>query len=313
MSIQFNDLARTVAADGRVSAEELRSLRQLGWGDGQIHREEAEALFAINRAISGQDAGWTDFFVEAVAEYVLNGTEPRHMCTEDEAAWLIAQIEHDGRVESVAELETLVRIVERAQNVPDSLKHYALTTIEAAVLTGTGPTRCGGELSDTHISAAECKLVRRTIFASGGHGPAAVSRFDAEMLFRLKDATLGADNAPEWKPLFVDGVANYLKGFTLKHAQLSHERQKELESFIVDNRANVGRFFGAMAREIPQTRNHFGKVFGKKAPGPDYTMDEVEGNLVTESERNWLDAMVGANGQVDEYDRALLDRIAAED
>ena len=170
----------------------------------------------------------------------------------------------------MTELELMVRVIEKAQNVPDFFKDYVLRQVEQAVMTGTGPTRCGGELSAAHISSAECKILRRVIFASGGHGPAAVSRKDAELLFRLKDATLQDENAPAWDSLFVDGVANYLKGFQLQNAQLDHARVKELEAFVADNKARVGRFIGAMAREVPQARNHFGKVFGKNAEGRSY-------------------------------------------
>lgn len=315
MSVQFENLAQQVAEDGRITAEELLSLRQLGWGDGQIHRSEAEAIFSINNALTksgGADAQWTDFFVEAIGEFVLNGTAPRDMCDEGEACWMIDQIDQDGVLESMAELELLVRVVERAQNVPDTLKHYILRKIETIVMTGEGATRCGGELSVSHISSAECTALRRTIFASGGHGPAAVSRFDAEMLFRLKDATLDAQNAPEWTDLFVDGVANYLKGFTLKNAQLSHERAAELEIFVADNNANLGRFFGKMAAELPQVRNHVGKVFGKKRTGQSFTEIEAAGNEVTNDEVKWLDSMVEADGTIDPLERALLDRIAQE-
>ncbi|WFL78600.1 hypothetical protein P7228_05930 [Altererythrobacter arenosus] len=312
MSYQFSELADQVAQDGIVSPSELQNLRQLGWGDGQIHREEAEAIFAINRQLAHPTAEWVDFFVEAVAEFVLNGSEPREMCSEEEAQWLVHALDHDGRLDSMAELEVLVRIVERARNVPDSLKHYALRQIEQAVLTGTGPTRHGGDLSATHISAAECRIVRRLIFASGGHGPAAVTRYDAEMLFRLKDETLYEENAPQWDDLFVDGVANYLKGFHLQNAQLSHERVKELESFVADNSASVGRFFGAMAKEMPQVQNHFGKVFGKKPEGTNYTEAAAAGNLVTDNEQEWLEKMIDADGEVDDLERALLSRIIDE-
>lgn len=312
MSIQFDNLAKSVAADGRASHEEILSLRQLGWGDGQITRCEAEAIFAINRQITGQDAEWVDFFVEAISEFVLNGTEPKGMCDESEADWLIAAIDHDGKLESMAELEALVRIIEKARNVPDWLKHYTLEQIEHAVLHGEGPTRDGGELSSTHVSTAECRLLRRVVFASGGHGPAAVSRYDAEMLFRIKDATLEAANALEWKDLFVDGVANYLRGFTAANAQLSHNRMKELESFIADDSVNVGRFFGRMAKEVPNVANHFGKVFGQKGAGTDYTVRAIEGEMVTESERNWLNRQIEADGQLDALERALIDRIEAD-
>ena len=309
MSFQFKELARSVAADGQITPEELLALRRLGWGDGQITREEAEAIVEINHALSETSGEWVDFFVEALGEFVLNGTEPRGMCDEAEAQWLMSALDQDGRLESMAELELLVRIVEKARNVPDSLKNYALKQIEAAVLTGTGPTRCGGELSDQHITGAECRLMRRIIFASGGHGPAAVTRYDAEMLFRVKGETLGANNSPEWKQLFVDGVANYLKGFTLANAQLEHAVMKDLEAFIADSEASVGRFMARMAREMPQVRNHVGKVFGHKRADWGYTEREAEGNIVTNAETEWLEKMINADGEVDELEKALLKRI----
>ncbi len=163
----------------------------------------------------------------------------------------------------MTELELLTRVIEKARNVPDSLKDFVLEVIELAALTGTGPTRDGGELSDTHITEAECKLIRRVIFGSGGDRPAAVSRREAEMLFRIKDASEHAANAPEFQRLFVQGVGNYLMGFASDTAQLSRERMLELEAFVADNSVNIGRFMGAMATTAP---NAFGQVFGQRKP-----------------------------------------------
>ena len=313
MTTQFIDIAQRAAADGQITADELLALRREGWGDGIITREEAEALFAVNTALRDRGTEWCDFFVEAIGEFVLNGTPPRLQCSLEEAEWLIAQIDHDGVVESVVELETMVRIIERAENVPDRLKNYVLEQIEREVLTGTGPTRCGGELSATHISAAECRIIRRVIFASGGCAPAAVSRFEAEMLFRLKDATLAEENAAEWDDLFIDGVANFMKGFILPNAQLARERTLELEAFVADNQANVGRFMGRVIRELPNVGNHFGKVFGKKKPaGTDYATLAAEGEKVTAYEKEWLDAMIAADGEVDALETRLIARLADE-
>ena len=313
MTTHFTDLARRAAADGRVSSEEVLALRRQGWGDGVIHRDEAEALFALNNALEEREPEWVDFFVEAIGEFVLNGNPPRLQCSDEEAQWLIAQVDHDGAVESMAELEAIVRIIERAENVPVLLKDYVLQQVGREVLTGTCPTRCGGALSATHISSAECRIIRRVIFASGGHGPAAVSRFDAEMLFRLKDETLAEENAPEWDDLFLDGVSNYLKGFTLQNAQLSHQRKQELHAFIADNKASVGRFFGRVAREAPKVANSMGVVFGKRKAGPDYAALEAAGQAVTDAEQEWLEAMIDADGEVDELESRLLARIAAGD
>lgn len=313
MTTQFIDIAQRAAADGQIAADELLALRREGWGDGVITRAEAEALFALNTALTARSLEWCDFFVEAIGEFVLNGTPPRLQCSAEEAEWLIAQIDHDGEVESLAELETMVRIIERAENVPDRLKNYVLDVVEREVLTGTGPTRCGGELSDAHISAAECRIIRRVIFASGGHAPAAVSRFEAEMLFRLKDATLANENAPDWDDLFIDGVANFIKGFVLPGAQLDHARRREVEAFVADNQANVGRFIGRVVREVPQVANHFGKVFGKKQPaGRDYAALAAEGEKITAYETEWLDSMIAADGEVDALESRLIARLAEE-
>ena len=311
MTTQFLQVARAAAADGQITADELLALRREGWGDGIITREEAEALFALNEALHHRTPEWVDFFVEAIGEFVLNAAPPRLQCNQEEAEWLIAQVDRDGKVDSMAELEALVRILERAENTPDLLKNYVLAKVEHAVLHGEGPTRHGGDLSATHITAAECRIVRRVIFASGGHGPAAVTRHDAELLFRLKDATLADENAAEWDDLFLDGVTNFMKGFMLPSAQLSHERKRELEAFVADNEANLGRFMGRMFREVPNVGNHFGKVFGKKKPaGPDDGAIAEEGEKVTSYESQWLDRMVQADGEVDELETRLIERLS---
>jgi hypothetical protein len=309
MTMQFTELAQRAAQDGRVSADEVLSLRRQGWGDGIITRIEAEALFAVNNALDTREEEWTDFFVEAVVHFVLNGTEPKHQCDDNEARWLIAQVDHDGVVESMAELEVIVKIIERAHNVPVRLKDYVIAQVEKEVLSGTGPTRCGGELSSVHVTKAEADILRRVIFGSGGHGPAYVSRLEAEMLFRLKDATLAEDNAPEWDQLFLDGVSNYLKGFAFQNAQLEHGRAKELEDFIKDDSVSVGRFMGRMAKEVPQVANHFGKIFGKKDAGPSVADQAASGEAVTDSEQQWLNAMVDADGEVDDLERRLIARL----
>ncbi|MEL6530564.1 MAG: hypothetical protein AAGK01_00045 [Pseudomonadota bacterium] len=317
MTTHFTELARLAAEDGRISPDELLGLRRQGWGDGLIHQDEAEAIFAINNALTERDAEWCDFFVEAIGEYVLNGTKPRLQCNDAEAAWLIAQVDHDGVVESMVELETLVRIVERAENVPVRLKNYLLEQIEREVLTGTGPTRCGGELSATHISSAECRILRRVIFSSGGYGPAAVSRHDAELLFRLKDATLEDENAPEWPDLFIDGVANFLRGFTLDNAQLSHERKLELVKFVEAESRGHGGFLKSMATSNAGIGERIGWAIehlrGTDGPQNDYQSDFAAGDTVTAKEQSWVDAQIDGDGQVDELERRLIARLAEED
>lgn len=307
MTINFPELARQAAADGAITAEEVLALRRAAWPDGRIDQTEAEAILAINDVVAGKSAEWTDFLVEAVGEFVLNGTEPKGYVADETADWLIARLDQDGRLDSVAELELLVRVLEKALGTPDRLKDYALAQIERAVLTGEGPTRDGGTLSAGSITEAECKLLRRVIFASGGDRPSAVSQREAEMLFRLKDASLGAPNAAEWQRLFVQGVGNYLQGWT-GGRPLSRDRAAQLESFMNDHSHGLGSFFGHMsqvgARDIASAARDV--LGGNKPVARDYAGEADSEAALTSPEKAWLDGRIEADGRTDPLEEALI-------
>jgi hypothetical protein len=303
MTMHFAQIARQAAADRAITAEEILALRPAGWADGALAPDEAEAVFALNDALPEPTAQWSDFFVEAIGEFVINGTDPRGYVSEDNATWLIARIGRDGALQGMTELELLVRVLERSQNVPERLKIYVLEQVERAVLTGTGPTRRGGELSPGHVNAAEALILRRVLFAPAGDGPAAVSCAEAELLFRLKDATLEAANALEWKQMFVQGVANYLQGVASRNAQIDRDRAAELEAFVADDRSSVTGFLGRMAKGAP---NAFGVVFGRRQPERDRLAELRAAESITADEQQWLDAHVNADGEIDAYEQALI-------
>ena len=309
MTMQFADIARQAAADGAVSAEDLLALRRAGWADGAMKPDEAEAAITLNDALAERSPEWCDFFVEAIGEFVVNGTEPKGYVSDDNAAWLMARLDRDGRLDSMAELELLIRVLERARNAPQNLKNYALEQVERAVLTGSGPTRRGGELAPNCVNDAEAQILRRVLFAAAGDAPAAVGRAEAELLFRLKDAARGSENGPEWKRLFVQGVGNYLMGFASPTAQLERERAAELEAFMSDQSGHVGRFLGRMAKSTP---NVFGVVFGRKPAERDRFAELAAAEQVTGEESAWLDTHLHADGEIDEYEQALLDFLAEE-
>ncbi len=203
MSIQFTDLARATAADGEISPTHLFALRQLEWDAGRIGRTEAEAILSLNRMLERPSGEWTDFFVETLSAWLLDDTGH---CDGDAARWLTDALDAEGGVATMAELELLVRVIEgaRGDEASESLSRCALERIEATVLTGEGPTRIGGPNSgQPRITGAECRLVRRILFASGGEARMPVA---AEFLPRIDRATRDGDNSPEWPELLRDGT-----------------------------------------------------------------------------------------------------------
>jgi len=304
--MQFRALADQAAADGAITADEILSLRRAAWPDGRIAPEEAEAIFVLNDHIAEPTPEWADFFVETMTEFVINGREPRGYVDQDTADWLMGRIDHDGRLDSMAEMELLVRILEKAANAPDALKTYAQVQVERAVVFGTGPTRDGGTLDAGCISANECKLLRRLIFAAGGDGPAHVSRAEAEMLFRIKDATLNAANASEWENLFVQGVGNHLQAWHGK-GPLSRDRAAELEIFMNDRTSHVGQFFSRMGRgRTSELGSNMRSLLGRRVDGARHDAEVKAAGEVTDGETLWLSAQIDADGKLDGMEQALL-------
>ncbi|MDE2436448.1 MAG: hypothetical protein KGM49_09325 [Sphingomonadales bacterium] len=309
MTMQFRDLAAQAVANGAISADEILALRQAGWADGRIDPEEAESLFIANEHVTTASPEWAALFVEALSEFVVNTVEPHGYVDQAMADELIARIDHDGRVDSLTELELLVKVLEIARSVPANLKDYALRQIEEAVLTGEGPTRTG-TLDPKAITEAECDVLRRVIFAAGGDRPAAVSRAEAEMLFRLKDATLYEINAPGWERVFVQGVANYLLGFETPEP-LSRERAAELEAFMSSEGHGIGSFLGRMMHS--EVEDNAGAAFGSlldiSQPIAEDAEDKAE---IDEAEELWLRDRIDADEELDDMEKALLAFIAEE-
>ena len=307
MTVPTIGLMAAIEAKGALSATDALAVRRLAWPDGRIDPAEADAIFDLNASVRDASSEWVDLFVEAIVEYVVNQQEPRGYVDEAKAAWLIDRIDRDGRIDTLGELELLVKLLESATSVPDRLRAYALAQIETVVLSGHGPTRRGGAVDPGSITASEVALLRRMIFAGGGDGPARVSSAEADMLFRLKDAMIGRDNDAGWTQLFVQGVGNHL----MAHAgfiQPSRDEALRLDAAMNDTESGVLGFLSRMG----DFRD------GWRAPsGTSSHWDEREDQVmvdaaITPVEDAWLSTRVDGDGRHDALETALLTFIAEE-
>ncbi len=306
MTAPIFDLATQLKSKAQLSTEDTLSMRRMVWPDGKIDPAEAEAIFDLNNTVRDTSPEWVDFFVEALTDYVVHQQVPSGYVDEAKANWLMTKIDSDGRVESLGELELLVKLLEAATSVPDSLKAYALQQIEAAVASGTGPTRDGAALDPGSINTTEVKLLRRILFAQGSDGPATISRAEAAMLFRLKDATLSASNAPEWKTFFVQAVGNHLMVAT-NYQPLDRARAAELETFMNDTDAGVGRFL----RRMLKARVKDG-VAAVRKPDELADMGVFAEDAVDADELAWAKATIDHDRILDPLEEALVAFVAQE-
>jgi len=307
MTAALADLTSTLTKSARIGAEDVLGLRRLVWADAAVSREEADALMALNTACPVQAPEWIDYFVEVMTDYLVRQQQPEGYVDNAKTEWLMQWIDKDGRVDSRGELELLAKVIETAVSVPQSLRTYTLKQIETAVLTGSGPTRRersdgDGTLDAGCINATEVELLKRVIYAEGGVDGWIVSTEEADMLFRLKDATLGAPNAEGWADLFVHAVANHLMAHR-NYDTLSRDHQMRIDAYAADTTVHIGRFFRRMiGREqaaLPDTVLSI----------PDRIADEQAADAdhaLTPAEVRWTIDHIRADGRYDALEKALV-------
>lgn len=307
---------KDIVARRAITDFDVARLRRSFYKDGIITAEEAEALFEINEVCSVQDASWSDFFVEAVGDYVVNQAIPEGYLTTENADWLTKRIDHDGTVDTKTELELLVSVLERARWSPVRLVRFALAQVRHAVLEDSGPLRTGTGLQKGVIAEAEVELLRRILYAFGGDGNIAITRDEAEILFEINDATAGVAPNPAWMDLFTKAIANVLMASS-GYAVPSRERALQAEAWL-DSRGELGP--GAMFKKMLS-----GSLSGVLSAYREQSEEEralarlerqrteiVTNEVITEEEAAWLADRIGRDGALSENEKALIDFLQSE-
>lgn len=120
----LEQLKTELLADGIIDAAEVVKLKEMFYADGIIDKAEAEFLFEVNNAVSGKknDASWGEFFIQAIADFLLKDKNSPGEIDVDEALWLIEKIGADGKVDDI-ERKLLEKLERESKVFPDSLKN----------------------------------------------------------------------------------------------------------------------------------------------------------------------------------------------
>ncbi|HVZ04517.1 hypothetical protein [Hyphomicrobium sp.] len=197
-----------IVSRGSLEGGDIRALRRIFYEDGIVKADEAEILFQLNAACRLKPADWSDFFIEAITDYLVFQERPQGYLTAANARWLIDHISDDDLVGSKTELELLVNVLAKARWAPVSLAKFALGQVKAAVVTGDGPLRVGKAKMAGEITETEVELIRRILYAFGGDGHVAITCDEADILFDIDEAVASGTPNPAWTDLFVKAIAN---------------------------------------------------------------------------------------------------------
>jgi hypothetical protein len=293
-----------IKARGSIKDADVLKLRRDYYDDGRITDEEADAIFALHDACPVRDPAWADYFVEAITDYIVDQAKPEGYLNAANASWLIRRIAKTGRIETKIEMELLIGVLESARWVPQGLVRFALDQVKQAIATGTGPLRAGAQPDTCRVTGGDIDLLRRIICSYGRDGSIALTRPEAEVLFDIDAATIGADNHPAWRDLFVKAMVTSVMGAS-GYAMSSRADALERDPWL----HRPGPFpyiagLGAYRRQTPEERAIARLALQK--------VEIVTHEPVTVADASWLAQRMSGDGAQTPNVRALLAFLKAE-
>jgi hypothetical protein len=125
----LSSMKSAILEDGVVDLEEVQMLRRVIYGAGgaggaEVDRAEAELIFELNDATSGNEnvSEWKTFFVEAISKHVLEDEFSPNEIDDEEGDWLVSKIEGDGQLDD-NEKSLLSVIKQKATSISEKLNN----------------------------------------------------------------------------------------------------------------------------------------------------------------------------------------------
>jgi hypothetical protein len=307
----------------RITDEDVIRFRRDVFQDMLVSRVEAEGVFALNNKIKDTSNAWNDFLVEVMVDYCVNQAKPQGYLSENNADWLVSQITKDGRVDTNSELELIIRVIERAKEVPTLFSAFALEQVAVAVIEGNETLLNNEQLKPGVIGAAEANLLRRILYGVGSEGRLSVSKEEVEVLFELNDMTIEAENHPEWTDVFIKAVACHLMAVDGFHA-VGRKEALRREAWLDDTEVDVS---GMLAKTLSSVGDLMksGSIFGGalrtgsdimdeawRARNEEMEINEAHTSVIDENESHWLVDRIGRDGVIHENEKALLNYLKQE-
>jgi len=294
-----------IKARGSINNVDVLKLRRNYYDDGRITADDAEIICALNDACPVQDPAWADWFVETLTDFVVDQVKPEGYLTSDNAAWLIAHIAKNGRIETGAAMNLVLGVLDRARWVPPSLVCFALDQV----------LRSGKQCVPRTIGEAHVDLFRRVMCAFDGDGHLPVTQPEAEILFDIDATTARRENHPSWGDLFVKAIANCVlaaSGYATPPRKLALARDPWLarrSHFTLDRRAACAGFgykstFGSYRFQSTEERD-IARLTRQK-------LDIVTNEPLAMAKASWLACRIACDGCLSPNARALLVLFGAE-
>ncbi|TXM92817.1 hypothetical protein [Methylobacterium sp. WL116] len=125
INVSLQDLCNHAVAEGRIASAAVQVLLRDVLPDGIAHRDEADMLIALERAVPDADPAFADALVALVVDFAVWGERPSGYVDRAVAAWLSASLAGlTGPTPAGARIA--VEIVREAQGSAEALMVFAM-------------------------------------------------------------------------------------------------------------------------------------------------------------------------------------------
>lgn len=97
-----------------LTSAEIRQLRRALFEDEGVSRDEAAALFDLDRTQGAACPEWTEFFVECLTDHVVWQARPTGVLNNEQAEWLLGEADKAASLASFALLANVLAESHRA-------------------------------------------------------------------------------------------------------------------------------------------------------------------------------------------------------
>ncbi|MDR1552818.1 MAG: YqhA family protein [Prevotellaceae bacterium] len=119
---KLNEIKEKMLVNNIIGEEEIRQISEI-LADNGISRENANILFDLKDACTGKNhSSWEKLFIDAITSYLLDDDVSPGQIDDDEAKWLRAKVQHDGKLTKI-DKALLANLKKKSINFPEIL-HY---------------------------------------------------------------------------------------------------------------------------------------------------------------------------------------------
>ncbi len=190
-----------LAGKSRLSAEDVLTLRRISFPDGIRASEDAALLMSIHNSIPEKCDEWHGFFIEGLADFVVNHSHPQGSVDDTNAAWLIQALSSDGVVHTPIEFEVLMQVIDISTNVPPALGAFAIDQLRYALAAGIGAYCEVRSIDSRGITRHDVEFVRHVLRRAIDPSGIVLSAVEIEALDRAALASDPQANHPDWARL----------------------------------------------------------------------------------------------------------------